>query len=1208
LIFESAVYQQGSGDNIENYHDIFSLIEAKSDLRCDPLLPKGPLSLTIAIGLFTDYLAGNYFGSGLFALQKYFAAGISDIKSYSKGAEISFYEGIYEIISMRDSIPSEQCSLLFSIKKITDFAKIAPYFLQPAILPLLYNKYFRNLFAYGLNLYLTYHQDLFDTKVLAQFGGFEETKELLTVLRERLINNNENENENENLVKLIRYMKLLYTLEKDLLHLNDATLSAEEYRETAFHILDWLPSFIGNSNEEILVNLFIQIGITLLRASRIETFPAVKMADESLALNMFFTAVDISHHSTPDVELYAHIHSLKYILNFEFHDAAREEVISAFNNRILVISDIFPFFETTHSNVSFLKQENKVIYLMRNLLHQLVKIYKHNQTHPDNIVIDHSNVTILYQAYEACLKNWYQEEHDPELESMFRLDLMDELLFERSWLFLDVEQHLDIPWMVERDNQGWFEPTDSLPFLEAESYCSINGFEINHKKGEINFCLTPWNEKNNEGYEKRFTLHAFQEMIEKNMSGASFSLDLVDPDKPYHPFNQMRFVPPQLFESELLNTMLLTDYILKFLTTNQEVQGFYPFEQRPVAAMLKHLPEYLIKIIDDFHRAPHTGAVHRFWIEAEEVDIFLPDDESEKSATTMKFGLDSIKMVVKKHRMLRDIEGNLKDSDEDEEGWPIYVLTPEQMAELEAGEKVITDNAMIFIFPETKLYYWENNATSLKHIPENYRETLIRLYKQPRDEDGRVTQNIKNQPLIYRVTKEMARQSGQPHRYSAEFIFAHEFTTHYDEFAQYLPEFGQLKELSKIVTSIRILNTYRKKNKGSIRALNYMLDDASPSLQNKRLYHGFKKQRKKIASDISTLFKELRKEFTTTILEAKREQLREIYDKIPKYIHTVVPGRVYTTHVRVDAYGPYRKQIYEATSALLNAIDTDDYNSLIDLFMQGETEWLADALVNYERNKQAKDLNKQLPKSSTNEIIQALDSNGEAVAAHIAKKESYRQLEEKRKSCHKLEAGFMALHLGERENTPDHKEECFWVPASVRHEVRKDSTTGLTRHSFFVYGGVNINARVNTVPGGNRPIGGNPVGGGSFNRKAITNSDYYQYHHIVSHTNQHTKSHPLLKLAGFNDKKSMDSTVNRIYLPKYPGIHETRSIHNGRHTDKAMENVAEKMNKIVLLGKAQNWNQAQYRNELRNMLVAERAELRAGTIDLYVDKKKPRGK
>ena len=53
------------------------------------------------------------------------------------------------------------------------------------------------------------------------------------------------------------------------------------------------------------------------------------------------------------------------------------------------------------------------------------------------------------------------------------------------------------------------------------------------------------------------------------------------------------------------------------------------------------------------------------------------------------------------------------------------------------------------------------------------------------------------------------------------------------------------------------------------------------------------------------------------------------------------------------------------------------------------------------------------------------------------------------------------------------------MPASVRHEVKKDDTTGLTRYSFFVYGGVNLQSRINLTAGGNAALGGNPINGGS---------------------------------------------------------------------------------------------------------------------------------
>ena len=111
----------------------------------------------------------------------------------------------------------------------------------------------------------------------------------------------------------------------------------------------------------------------------------------------------------------------------------------------------------------------------------------------------------------------------------------------------------------------------------------------------------------------------------------------------------MRAAPQQLYDSELFNTMLLTDYVLKFLTTHQEVQGRYPFEQKPVATMLQHLPQYLRQIIDNFQEQPHSGGIHRFWIEAEEIDVLHSSEERAKDSVQLHLG--GMRM-----RLLRNIE------------------------------------------------------------------------------------------------------------------------------------------------------------------------------------------------------------------------------------------------------------------------------------------------------------------------------------------------------------------------------------------------------------------------------------------------------------------------------------------------------------------------------------------------------------------------
>ena len=154
--------------------------------------------------------------------------------------------------------------------------------------------------------------------------------------------------------------------------------------------------------------------------------------------------------------MYANSEVLKYIAAFHFQDPMLVEVIPALQKRILVIADVFPFFNAQQANIVFLRQEHQSIHLMRRLLSAMVGILEYNKTHPEPIAMDHTASTILYQAYEACLKNWYQEEYDPAVEQRFRQKLMDELLFDNNWTFLDVEQNIDSPWiMVDRDEQGF---------------------------------------------------------------------------------------------------------------------------------------------------------------------------------------------------------------------------------------------------------------------------------------------------------------------------------------------------------------------------------------------------------------------------------------------------------------------------------------------------------------------------------------------------------------------------------------------------------------------------------------------------------------------------------------------------------------------------------------------------------------------------------
>ncbi|CAM2944515.1 DnaJ domain-containing protein [Legionella worsleiensis] len=1231
--FKSELYVLRYGEREERYHDIYSFINRKQQLwQCLslPSLEALQLSARNALKILRNFLNGDYFGETLSHLIHCFG---NSLRSNKSSPEALLYEAVYEILVMSERSESAHYLLINALIKITDYAKNSDDESLKFIAPLFYNKQFRNLYAYALHLDWDNRNDLFNPQYLSLFDGIEPIQNQIHQLQAHLYSSQNN----HDVIKVIRYLKLLYSFDKEMKRELFFASSAEQLREKAFRLLDWLPFLMETSSEELLINTLLQIGLSFQRAGLQEPNPIIQMADETTALKIYTQAMSLAHHATPFTELYANTKIIKFISAFGFEIPKANEIMLAFKKSCLTVADVFPFLDIQQSNFDFFEQKNKTRALMRRYLNLLMAVYEYNKNHEDTIVVPHANSTILYHAYEACLKNWYQEQHDPDLEQKIRLDLMDELLFAKGWTFFDVEQRVSSEWiMANRDASGWLNPSRSLPFPESPqlmTYRRINGVEVNKKTGELSFFMAPWS-PDYPPSEQLFTFFDLEQLLRKKITHGIFSLDPIDSDKPYHPFNLMRFAPGKLGNSELLNTMLMTDYLLKFLTTNQEVQGQYPFEQRSVDQMIEHLPDYLKKIIYDYHKKQHSGALHRFWIEAEEQQI-VTDEQSDADSIRIEVG--SLKMVLKKHRMERDIHGELKDVGNEDEGWPVYVLTQSEYSDLLSGRRVISGHAMIFIYPETKVMYWEYNEIVHGHLIAGCNEKLIRLYRQPKNSAGQIVPKTQNMHLLYQLTNELSRQTGISTRYSPEFVFAHEFTVHYDEFAQYFPEFGRLRELCKITSLVNFLSGMHNKNTMELSAIRGLLNrDASSSAATEpsvdpliNLYYknAFEQMRQNIINQFDALVTEL----ATSVLNKKwSEQLtnitrqigsleispysKEVNELCRQYSQQLAkdnPGAPSSLiHAEVERQrndlartmsqrkqSSIKQELKTLFSASLSGVSSSQLEHVIHLFMRGTPQPLRDLLVATERSKVLAVIKPRFAHCSATLVAKALDDYGRDAAAEIGLFEARRQLNEIMLIKERLKSGFEEIHLGEEESSDDDlDEQCYWVPASVRHDVDKRSN----RYSFFVYGGVSLLPQTR-VTSGITALSGSMISGQSF-RHIITQG--FQSHHIISPTNHATKDHELLSLAGFNNKRDINSQVNRIYLPDGKrSFHPTRSVHSGRHTQFAMDDIGKRMDVVVEKGKSNNWSQSQYRTSLRELISEMRQELRGGRMDLYAKMK-----
>lgn len=1120
----SEKYSVKIGDSeLGQYDNIFDYIIALETL---PLLMPAPflineqLNVRLAARIWSEVLEGNYFGHSLVMLRDYLLSEISRLGTAIRISERNFYIALKDVVQLLvDKNPAQRQMLILSLEKIVIFLQESSYSADVSIdmFPFVYSKRFRQFFADALMQYWLSPESTQMHQVFKNLRGFRESRELLQVFRDMLA-----QRQSAGLISTVQYLKLMHSFEKDMYTVEQGEHAAADLREAAFHGLDWVGVFLTNSDRKIIVNLFLQIGIKFQKAARLETQASLKMADEHLALQMYMSAFHIGHKLNPDMEQYALNHIIRKLDKFRYDIDGLKDIIPALQHRALKLADIFPFFESCRSNIDIFRSPDNRLILMRNLLNHLVDIVNHNHTHLDSIIpIDHKATTVLYQAYEACLKKWYEFVYDEATEKKLRLDLMEQLLNEKGWSFAEMESNLQSPWiMVDRDDHEWFSPTRVLPFVHNSDltiYKALGGAEINDETGEIVFYMQPLISTDVPS-QKLVTLADLEQMVTRNIEGGIFSLDPVDPDMPYHPFNKMRFGPTQLYESELMHSMLLTDYILKFLTTDQEVQAAYPYDRRTVEDMIKHLPLHLKNVIKRYREASKAerkdGAMTRFWIEAEEIDINLSDDTYSGEHKT-RIGIGPLNMIVKKHQLERDAEGNLKDTANDDEGWPAYRLTEEEFNELRRGRRKIEGPAIIFIEFVYEVFFWEDHQIVKRHIPiqeaegqgeeDNGEDLVVFMNALPKEADGKLLMNSKNQPAFVRCIQVMAKQAGLRHRYSPEFLFAHEFTTHYEEFCFHLPEFGRLRELSRMTALVRFLNGMREANKKQLESYERYL---SGKMVDKKdpFYKDIVSQAERVKSSILSAFSSWQNEASYSHFHQKwRSELARIKSDIGVLSFSAYSDEVNKacdawyeqvkrdnpwateTKIRNEVINPkrnemasemskhkrdsVRKQMLDAFSVILRSdLGEYSYGRLIDSFLDGNVSELAEKLATAQNQKAVSSISSQFFVATYPEISSAIEGHGSPLK--IAEKEARYQLQKQQQKKHNAERGFLDIGLASEQppEERDLEDECVWVPASVNHHYYTDNG----RHSFFVYGGVSVHPKLNVTQGGG-PLQGERV-------------------------------------------------------------------------------------------------------------------------------------
>lgn len=795
------------------------------------------LDPNLACSLFRNFLLGRYHSQSLDKLVGYFAKQISDTNS----AQHIFYKALYSIFLMAQANNPSPVKVLNALQQITYYANRLGE-LPDYLVILFQDRYFRYFFQ---SIFDRYWREVpqVNAELLSNFSNQAATAAFLDELKDKVKSCNDRE-ARSSLLTFSKYIKLLATFEEEVqqqnldisknypvepnakpnfpaeasrtfnqsnaLALAIAYQRAEAYRNLAYYILDWLPVFSGQFDTAVITNIIMQAGLCFQLASQADNHAARQMADEKLAEQIYCLAYSISHRGAPDIELNCSLRILSYLSAFCFRDSTLADIIKALLHRTRVLSDVFPFYEGPRTNIASITQEEQLLAAMRSLLQNLVGWVVMNDTDIFAVELDHGDAIILYQAYEACVKKWYEKTYQAATENQLRLMLMATLLAERQWEFSQVDDNMCFSaTTLQRTDDNWLQPAPMLALTPAEpvyNLTSIDGILVNYKEGHLSLYGTP-SDRNMPDCFRVLSQQDVYEVLSRNIQAAIFSLDPIDPTMPYHPFNAMYLQPSALYGTRFLQTLLAADYLLKLLTIGQEVQGAYPYQTRSLDNLTIHLPEYLKQVITNFQLAQSSESLHRFWIEAETVDVAF-DDSKMDSDKLQKISWADVKMVVRKHKMVRDSSGQLVDAAEEHEGWHCYILNQRQKAAFDNGMPLptIKEPALLLTRYSNTLRFLENGKRTFFNL-KNYNDQLSDLFEDCRcDEHGKIIEDSEITAQLYRLTKEINKQTGKPYHYSPEYILAQELTRYYDELALYYPVFKRLKAFTQLTLLVRILN------------------------------------------------------------------------------------------------------------------------------------------------------------------------------------------------------------------------------------------------------------------------------------------------------------------------------------------------------------------------------------------------------------------
>ena len=265
-----------------------------------------------------------------------------------------------------------------------------------------------------------------------------------------------------------------------------------------------------------------------------------------------------------------------------------------------------------------------------------------------------------YQLYENDLCHV----HPLEDSKSAKTRAMDELMKVQGWIRNDVTNLMASPLSL-RDSEGWLQQSPTLG--KSMEFAEIKGFSFktDQDNPSIELLVIPADEKR--GRAGLFSLDDVYTLLQMDeFFPAIFSLDPPNAtEQHYHPFQQFRYEPETLQNTDFLHTLFETDYLMKSFTLGTEVSSKPPFHQRSCKeGILKGLPEDLVRVLKPIHEreGSHSNQVHRFWIQAGKMEY-----SKESDGPTETIRIKNAEMTIRSHPLFPGLDDKLEDTEHSDE-------------------------------------------------------------------------------------------------------------------------------------------------------------------------------------------------------------------------------------------------------------------------------------------------------------------------------------------------------------------------------------------------------------------------------------------------------------------------------------------------------------------------------------------------------------